>query len=187
MVYDGAGKESFLRAWNCSFSKEQLVDLHTFVKKLPVLDASESSVFDAGADCWATEPAQGEDQEDPSQPRKGRGHGEAPRPGRGLLRRRGRGDVAHREVLGRTADHDGPRWIGNVADFSATLPMVRSAHEHDLRDLGRGAQSHGRAGKSQAVAHKERALTVAILAAHVVERELHHRARVDLPAVRVSR
>jgi hypothetical protein len=32
--------------------------LHTFVTKLPVLDASESSVFDAGADCWATEPAQ---------------------------------------------------------------------------------------------------------------------------------
>jgi hypothetical protein len=40
------------------FLEKQLVDLHTFVKKLPTLDASESWVFDAGADCWATEPTQ---------------------------------------------------------------------------------------------------------------------------------
>lgn len=40
------------------FLEKQLVDLHTFVKKLPVLDASESWVFDASADCWATEPVQ---------------------------------------------------------------------------------------------------------------------------------
>jgi hypothetical protein len=40
------------------FLEKQLVDLHTFVKKLPVLDASENWVFDASADCWATEPIQ---------------------------------------------------------------------------------------------------------------------------------
>jgi hypothetical protein len=40
------------------FLEKQLVDLHTFVKKLPVLDAAESWVFDEPADCWATEPLQ---------------------------------------------------------------------------------------------------------------------------------
>jgi hypothetical protein len=40
------------------FLEKQLTDLHTFVKKLPVLDASETWVFDASADCWATEPVQ---------------------------------------------------------------------------------------------------------------------------------
>ncbi len=40
------------------FLEKQLVDLHTFVKKLPVLDASESWIFDPSADCWATEPVQ---------------------------------------------------------------------------------------------------------------------------------
>jgi hypothetical protein len=40
------------------FLEKQLVDLHTFVRKLPVLDAAESWGFDASADCWATEPLQ---------------------------------------------------------------------------------------------------------------------------------
>jgi hypothetical protein len=40
------------------FLEKQLTDLHTFIKKLPVLDASESWVFDASADTWATEPVQ---------------------------------------------------------------------------------------------------------------------------------
>lgn len=40
------------------FLEKQLVDLHTFIKKLPTLDASESWTFDASADCWATEPVQ---------------------------------------------------------------------------------------------------------------------------------
>ena len=40
------------------FLEKQLVDLHTFVKKLPVLDAAETWVFDSSADCWATEPVQ---------------------------------------------------------------------------------------------------------------------------------
>lgn len=40
------------------FLEKQLVDLHTFVKKLPILDASEAWIFDASADAWATEPVQ---------------------------------------------------------------------------------------------------------------------------------
>lgn len=40
------------------FLEKQLVDIHTFVKKLPTLDASETWSFDASADCWATEPVQ---------------------------------------------------------------------------------------------------------------------------------
>jgi hypothetical protein len=40
------------------FLEKQLVDLHTFVKKLPVLDAAESWTYDDSADCYATEPVQ---------------------------------------------------------------------------------------------------------------------------------
>lgn len=40
------------------FLEKQLVDLHTFVKKLPTLDASETWTFDTSANSWATEPVQ---------------------------------------------------------------------------------------------------------------------------------
>jgi hypothetical protein len=40
------------------FLEKQLADLHTFVKKLPVLDASETWSFDSSSDSWATEPIQ---------------------------------------------------------------------------------------------------------------------------------
>jgi len=40
------------------FLEKQLVDLNTFVRKLPVLDPAESWVFDASADTWATEPVE---------------------------------------------------------------------------------------------------------------------------------
>src|SRR6476469_9971046 len=40
------------------FLEKQLADLQAFIKKLPVLDASETWNFDASADCWATEPVQ---------------------------------------------------------------------------------------------------------------------------------
>ncbi|GGB78629.1 hypothetical protein [Deinococcus soli (ex Cha et al. 2016)] len=40
------------------FLEKQLNDLNTFVRKLPVLDASESWTFDPGADAYATEPVQ---------------------------------------------------------------------------------------------------------------------------------
>lgn len=38
------------------FLEKQLADLHTFVKKLPVLDAAESWLRDDSTDCWRTEP-----------------------------------------------------------------------------------------------------------------------------------
>lgn len=38
------------------FLEKQLGDLHTFVKKLPVLDPAETWTFDEGADAWKTEP-----------------------------------------------------------------------------------------------------------------------------------
>lgn len=40
------------------FLEKQLTDLHTFIKKLPVLDASETWVYDASTDSWSTEPIQ---------------------------------------------------------------------------------------------------------------------------------
>jgi hypothetical protein len=40
------------------FLEKQLVDIHTFIKKLPTLDPSETWVFDPSADCFATEPVQ---------------------------------------------------------------------------------------------------------------------------------
>jgi hypothetical protein len=40
------------------FLEKQLVDLNTFVRKLPTLDASETWTFDTSADSWATEPVQ---------------------------------------------------------------------------------------------------------------------------------
>jgi len=38
------------------FLEKQLTDLHTFVKKLPVLDAAESWSLDPSTDCWKTDP-----------------------------------------------------------------------------------------------------------------------------------
>ena len=38
------------------FLEKQLTDLHTFVKKLPVLDAAESWTFDPSSDWYRTEP-----------------------------------------------------------------------------------------------------------------------------------
>jgi hypothetical protein len=40
------------------FLEKQLVDLHTFVRKLPVLDAAESWSYDESSDCYATDPVQ---------------------------------------------------------------------------------------------------------------------------------
>jgi hypothetical protein len=39
------------------FLEKQLTDLHTFVRKLPVLDAAESWSHDPSTDAWKTEPA----------------------------------------------------------------------------------------------------------------------------------
>ena len=38
------------------FLEKQLTDIHTFVRKLPVLDAAESWAFNESADAWATDP-----------------------------------------------------------------------------------------------------------------------------------
>ncbi|HZM79574.1 MAG TPA: hypothetical protein VFC19_27905 [Candidatus Limnocylindrales bacterium] len=38
------------------FLEKQLTDLHTFIRKLPVLDAAESWTFNESADCWSTDP-----------------------------------------------------------------------------------------------------------------------------------
>jgi len=40
------------------FLEKQLTDLHTFIRKLPVLDAAESWVQDVSTDSWKTEPVQ---------------------------------------------------------------------------------------------------------------------------------
>ncbi|HEY1015405.1 MAG TPA: hypothetical protein VGE07_22045 [Herpetosiphonaceae bacterium] len=40
------------------FLEKQLTDMHTFIKKLPVLDPSETWTFDPSADAYATEPVQ---------------------------------------------------------------------------------------------------------------------------------
>ncbi|MDB5045985.1 MAG: hypothetical protein JWQ08_2035 [Deinococcus sp.] len=42
------------------FLEKQLTDLHTFIRKLPVLDASESWTFDPSTDTYATDPVQTE-------------------------------------------------------------------------------------------------------------------------------
>ena len=58
IVVDGQTLLEQVPATYLLFLEKQLVDLHTFVKKLPVLDASEAWTFDASADAFATEPVQ---------------------------------------------------------------------------------------------------------------------------------
>jgi len=58
IVVDGKTLLRDVPATYLLFLEKQLLDLHTFIKKLPVLDASETWAFDASADCWATEPVQ---------------------------------------------------------------------------------------------------------------------------------
>lgn len=58
VVVDGQMLLSQVPATYLLFLEKQLVDLHTFVRKLPALDAAETWVFDSSADAWATEPVQ---------------------------------------------------------------------------------------------------------------------------------
>jgi hypothetical protein len=58
VTVDGRTLISDVPATYLLFLEKQLTDLHTLVSKLPVLDASETWVFDQAADCWATEPVQ---------------------------------------------------------------------------------------------------------------------------------
>ncbi len=58
VVVDGNVLLAQVPATYLLFLEKQLVELYTFVKKLPVLDASETWSFDPSADCYATEPVQ---------------------------------------------------------------------------------------------------------------------------------
>ena len=58
VVVDGNVLLAQVPATYLLFLEKQLVDLHTFIRKLPVLDPSETWSFDASADCYATEPTQ---------------------------------------------------------------------------------------------------------------------------------
>ncbi len=58
VVVDGETLLSQVPVTYLLFLEKQLADLHTFIKKLPILDASETWVFDESADNWATEPIQ---------------------------------------------------------------------------------------------------------------------------------
>ena len=58
VVVDGQSLLTLVPVTYLLFLEKLLVDLHSFIKKLPTLDASETWNFDASADCWATEPVQ---------------------------------------------------------------------------------------------------------------------------------
>jgi hypothetical protein len=58
VVVDGQVLLAQVPATYLLFLEKQLVDMYTFVRKLPVLDASETWVFDPSSDSWATEPVQ---------------------------------------------------------------------------------------------------------------------------------
>jgi len=58
VVVDGNVLLAQVPATYLLFLEKQLVDIHTFVKKLPVLDAAETWTYDSSADSWATEPVQ---------------------------------------------------------------------------------------------------------------------------------
>ncbi len=58
VIVDGKALVTGVPATYLLFLEKQLVDLHTFVKKLPVLDASETWTFDPASDGYVTEPVQ---------------------------------------------------------------------------------------------------------------------------------
>jgi hypothetical protein len=58
VVVDGNVLLTQVPATYLLFLEKQLVDIHTFIKKLPVLDAAETWTYDSSADSWATEPVQ---------------------------------------------------------------------------------------------------------------------------------
>ncbi len=54
VVVDGTVVMANVPVTTLLFLEKQLVDLHTFIKKLPVLDPSEKWNRDPAQDCWAT-------------------------------------------------------------------------------------------------------------------------------------
>jgi hypothetical protein len=57
VVVDGKALMRSVPVTYLLFLEKQLVDLHTFVKKLPTLDPSEDWHADSSSDCWATSPS----------------------------------------------------------------------------------------------------------------------------------
>lgn len=58
VVVDGTTLISAAPVSYLLFLEKQLTDLHTFIRKLPVLDAAESWTLDASSDSWKTDPVQ---------------------------------------------------------------------------------------------------------------------------------
>jgi hypothetical protein len=58
VIVDGKTLVAQVPITHLLFLEKQLVDLLTFIRKLPVLDASETWTFDPSADTYATEPVQ---------------------------------------------------------------------------------------------------------------------------------
>lgn len=58
IVVDGKTLLADVPATYILFLEKQLAELLSFVKKIPTLDASESWQYDAGQDCYRTEPAE---------------------------------------------------------------------------------------------------------------------------------
>lgn len=58
IVVDGTVLLQDVPATYLLFLEKQLVDVHTFISTLPVLDASETWRRDESSDCWATEAIQ---------------------------------------------------------------------------------------------------------------------------------
>lgn len=58
VVVDGTTLLTGVPATYLLFLEKQLVDMHTFIKKLPTLDNAETWELDASADAFATEPVQ---------------------------------------------------------------------------------------------------------------------------------
>ncbi|MYW06062.1 hypothetical protein [Streptomyces sp. SID3343] len=56
VVVDGAPLVRDVPVSYLLFLEKQLVDVHTFVRKLPVLDAAETWTLDPSTDSWRTEP-----------------------------------------------------------------------------------------------------------------------------------
>jgi hypothetical protein len=58
VVVDGQAVLKDVPVTHLLFLEKQLVDIHTFVEKLPTLDPAESWAFKQDADCFASEPYQ---------------------------------------------------------------------------------------------------------------------------------
>lgn len=58
VVVDGTTVVADVPVTYLLFLEKQLIDIHTFIKKLPVLDPSDTWSFDGAADAYATEPVQ---------------------------------------------------------------------------------------------------------------------------------